>query len=99
MNWSIIIGIVVVIMVIVVGISIKRSSKVPKGPIVPPVIGGIGTTVNGKTTIQYGDETPESVNLTEHFEPYMSVLANDIFRSDASFDIGKLDKPPMGNYE
>lgn len=57
------------------------------------------TTPLGSVT-QYGDETPVSASEDEHFQPYMSVLANDVYRSDASFDV-PLSKPEpeiYGNY-
>lgn len=45
------------------------------------------------------DNRPRS-SATEAFSPYPSILANDTYRSDPSFDIplSKQDDPPTGNY-
>jgi hypothetical protein len=63
-----------------------------------------GTTIiqaPGGTLTQYGDETPVSAEEDEHFQPYMSILTNDVFRSDASFDppLSKPEHEIYGNYD
>jgi hypothetical protein len=62
-----------------------------------------GTTIistAGGNLIQYGDETPVSSDEDEHFQPYMSVLTNDMYRSDAAFDsdLSKDESEIYGNY-
>ncbi len=61
-----------------------------------------GTTVistAGGNLTQYGDETPV-VEGDEHFQPYMSILTNDMYRSDAAFDpdLSKDEPEIYGNY-
>jgi hypothetical protein len=76
---------------------VATSPETADSPTIPGTT--IISTADGDL-IQYGDETPISANEDEHFQPYMSVLTNDIYRSDAAFDpdLSKDEHEIYGNY-
>lgn len=90
------------------------DAPVPAGPTYTTISAGTtetkttqampGTTIitdaSGQTMVQYGQETPVSMEETEAFQPYMSVLTNDMYRSDAAFDdpLGPPEMELHGNY-
>lgn len=78
-------------------VAVAGTAETADSPALP------GTTIittPGGTLTQYGQETPVSASEDEHFQPYMSVLTNDMYRSDASFDepLSKDEPEIYGNY-
>lgn len=77
--------------------AVAATPETAGSPVLP------GTTIisaPGGTLTQYGQETPVSASEDEHFQPYMSILTNDMYRSDAAFDdpLGKDEPEIYGNY-
>lgn len=78
------------------------SSGTPETSSAPALPGTIVISNSaGQSVTQYGDETPVSASEDEHFQPYMSVLTNDVFRSDAAFDapLSRHEQEIFGNYD
>lgn len=102
------VSIIILLLAIFLGVYLWKSESPPvvnTGAPTQEVIPGdpteiITTYPGGYKTIQYGDEAPVPYGQ-EKFQPYMSVLTESIFRSDASFDepLSKEDNPPIGNYD
>ena len=78
-------------------VAVAATAETAGAPALP---GTTTITTPGGSLTQYGQETPVSNTEDEHFQPYMSVLTNDMYRSDAAFDdpLGRDEPEIYGNY-